>query len=104
MALVPSAGTNTQITTGGQAVQAAPPGIAGGYIVNPMSATDQGLSAAEPLAVDVVGQCVMVQGNGTIVLLWPGEKFDLPANSTNPVYVNANSSGHKFTVVVFTGS
>jgi len=100
VAITPSGGTNSQVATGGTAVVAAPAGVQGGYITNPASPTDQNLSNTELLFVDPVS-APSLAANGTTIALNPGETFTIPANSTLPVYVNAASSGHKFTVVVY---
>jgi len=100
VAITPSAGTNSQISTGGVAVVAAPAGTQGGYITNPASPSDQNLSGTEPLFVSPVS-APSLSANGTAIALNPGESFTIPPNSTLPVYVNAASNGHKFTVVVY---
>ncbi len=102
MALVPSAGLATQIASSGQAVMVAPANISGGYIVNPSSPADQGVSV-EPLYVDIVSECSALVANVTTVSLGPGQKFDMPVNSSKPVWVNAASAGHNFTCVIFNG-
>lgn len=99
MAQTPIAGANSQITVGAQAVVAAPAGGSGGYIVNPLMPSDQGLITSEVLYVDVVGTCTNLAANGTTVALQPGQSFDLVPGATTATYVNAVSSGHKFTVV-----
>jgi len=104
MANTPYAGLNLQIAISGTAVPVAPANVSGGYIVNPLSAVDQGLGSAEPLYVDVVGACAATQGNGTIVSLAPGQEFDLPPGLANQVWANAVSSGHKFTCVYYLSS
>ena len=57
----PIAGMATQTDDGGAAIQVAPGSfwgtnrVVGGVIVNPLSAADQGLPAAEPLYYDFTG-------------------------------------------------
>lgn len=100
----PVPGTNSIITTGGVAVQAAPSGLTGGYITNPVSPVDQGLgsgAAPEPLYIDPTGNPATLQGNGTCIALAPGESFPIIPGSTETVSANAASNGHKFTVVVY---
>ena len=82
----PNQGLNISVPSSGQAVITAPANTLGGYIVNPATAIDQDIATAEPLYVDVVGQCAGLQAYGTIVALQPGERFDVPYGSTNPVY------------------
>ncbi len=103
MALVPYQGIVTAVPTGGQGIMAVPSNVLGGYILNPYSAADQGIGSVEPLAIDIVGTCAAVQGYGTIVLLWPGDKFDLIPGLSNGHWVNASTSGHRFTCVYMLG-
>ena len=107
MALIPNQGTNVVVAAAQTSVQAAPAGVAGGFIKNPASSTDQGVSA-ETLYVDCVGTCATTGGSllarGTIVALEPGDVFEIPEFSQNPIYVNANSSGHNFSCVYFTST
>ena len=100
VAVTPRPGTASTIATGGTAQQAVAPSVNGGYITNPASATDQGLSPAENLYVDPVGNAG-TQGNGTTSALAPGESYQLIPNSTVQVTVNAATTGHKFVVVVY---
>lgn len=88
----------------GEAVQVSPGGvgaskIAGGYIANPLTATDQGLETAESLFVDFTGVAYH-QVSGTTKELQPGEQIDIPANCTPGAWVSAASGGHKFTCVL----
>jgi hypothetical protein len=97
----PQAGAASLITTGGtpvNAVLAVPIGIGGGFIMNPFTAADQGLGAAEPLYINPVANATL-QGNGTTVALQPGQTWVIPAGQNTPTSVNATSNGHKFTVV-----
>jgi hypothetical protein len=101
MSYTPQGGISYQVTTGGTAVIAIPPGVSGGYITNPSLATDQGFLSSvlpEDLFVNPAGTPSLV-GNNTTVRLSPGQSFTAIANSTLPLMVNAATSGHKFTVV-----
>ncbi len=97
--VTPIAGANTVVTTGGQSVLAIQPNPNGGYITNPLIATDQGISTVEPLYVDPVGSASVLQANGTIIALQPGQSWPVIPGQTTPTYVNAATSGHKFTAV-----
>jgi len=70
----------------------------GGYIVNPTTAADQGLTTAEVLYVNQVQNCT-VQANGTTIALQPGQTYTIIPNTTTPVSVAAPSASHKFTAV-----
>lgn len=101
--VIPQAGATSVIAAGGTAVIAAnavPQGINGGYITNPLSPTDQGLAASEPLYVNPVGAATL-QGNGTTFALQPGQTWFMIPGQTTATSVNAVSSGHKFTCVVY---
>lgn len=98
--VTPTAGLASVVTTGGTAVTVADPGPEGGYIVNPVTSTDQGISVAEPLYVDPTGADPTLQGNGTTFCLYPGQSWELIPGQTTPTKVNASSDGHKFSVVV----
>jgi hypothetical protein len=88
------------IRTGGVSVEVAPPGMIGGYIVNPQISVDQELSIAEILFVDPTGPAAL-QETATTVPIQPGETYTIEGGSTNGVWANAVSTGHKFTAVLF---
>lgn len=67
----------------------------GGRITNPTEATDQGLADAEPLYVSLVGPAGLAPSGSTFELN-PGDTLSIPAGTTTDVWVNAASSGHKF--------
>ena len=103
-AIVPAAGNNHQIAVGGTAIAAVIGPINGGYIVNPANATAQGIMTAENLYVDLVNPpgSSDALAYGTTVLLVPAQNFTLPAIATGVVvWVNAATSGHNITVVVW---
>lgn len=97
----PQPGAASVVVTGGTpviAVIAVPAGIGGGYVTNPLLATDQGISTAEVLYINIVAAATLAS-NGTTVALQPGQSFTLPAGQNSATSVNAVSSGHKFTCV-----
>jgi hypothetical protein len=73
--------------------------IVGGRIVNPLSASDQGLDVAEPLFVDFTGPAYSYV-TGTTIELQPGEGIDIPANSLTGAWVCSATGGHKFTCIL----
>jgi D-lyxose ketol-isomerase len=102
MSTTPQVGQITTVTAGGTAVTAiaaVAAGIGGGFITNPYSPTDQGLSNAEPLTVDITGEQATLEGNGSTVALQPGESVFLVPGQVTAVTVNAESNGHQFTAV-----
>ncbi len=99
MPVTPIVGQNIIISTGGSSVVAITNSPNGGYITNPLSATDQGISVAEVLYVDPVGSATMLHGNGTTFALQPGQTWSVIPGQTTPTFVNAASTGHKFSAV-----
>jgi hypothetical protein len=95
----PVQGTNS-VTSGtpGVAVIAVPANQSGGYIVNPLLATDQGLGSAETLYVNQVTTAAL-QANGTTVALAPGQSYTVIPGTTSPVTASSSSPNHKFTCV-----
>ena len=97
--VTPVAGLNSQIVTGGVAVNAIGPLPNGGLIVNPSSAGDQGLSPSpETLYVSPVGPATLT-ANGTTFAIQPGGSWTVIAGQSTSTSVNAASSGHKFSVI-----
>lgn len=91
------------ISTGGNSILSIPPGAYGGYIWNPLLPADQNVDPVEPLYVNPLGSAD-VQGFGGTVAIAPGEYWMIPlAKSTSGVFVNALSSGHRFTSVYWIG-
>ena len=101
--VTPVIGTVTQITTGGTAVQVVPANANGGYISNPVTNTEQGIATAEPIFVNPISSpgSTLAAGNGSTSTIQPGQTYTLIPGSTLPVYVNAATSNHKFTVVYY---
>jgi hypothetical protein len=90
--------------TDGEAIQVVPGGlgsedIIGGVIINPLNASDQGLTTAEPLFVDFTGPAYSYV-TGTTQELAPGDSIDIPSNCTTGVWVCAASGMHQFTCVI----
>jgi len=94
----PIPGVNSQVLTGGSSVLAISAGPNGGLITNPYTASDQGLSVAEVLYVNPIGFS-STTANGTTFALLPGQTWTIIPGQTTPTYVNAPTSGHKFSVV-----
>lgn len=84
----------------GVGVLAISPNQSGGYIVNPLSASDQGLSAAEVLYVDQVSTATPV-ANGSTIALQPGQSYTVIPGTTTGVTVASASANHKFTAVMW---
>lgn len=93
-------GLSSAIRVGGFSVEVAPPGLLGGYIVNPQLAIDQGLSVADVLFIDPTGKAAL-QETATTIPLQPGEMYTIQGGSTKPVWVNSAVAGHRFTAVLF---
>lgn len=100
MPVNPGPGISSIITAGGSAEIAINPSPNGGYITNPVTAADQGIAAAEVLYVDPVTSPGLA-ANGTTVALQPGQTWNVIPGQTTPTRVNAQNTGHRFTVVVW---
>lgn len=103
-AVTPAAGTASAIVTGGTAVTMVTGPINGGYITNPINLAAQGIVAAENAYLNMVATpgSTDANGNGTTVILAAGQTFTLPALAAGVlVKVNAATTGHKMTVVVW---
>jgi hypothetical protein len=85
-------------TTPGTSVTAIDINQAGGYIVNPALAADQGIATVEPLFVNQVTSATL-QANGTTIALQPGQSYSVIPNTTTPVTVSSATASHKFTAV-----
>jgi len=98
MAVTPVAGLVSQVTTGGVAVVFDPGNPNGGFITNPVSNADQGISpaAAENLYIDPTGAAATLTAHGTTFALAPGQTWSLIPGQTTSTSVNAATSGHKF--------
>ena len=100
--LTPAAGTTATVATGGTAVTVATGPFNGGYVTNPLNTAAQGVTA-ENAYLDMVGTpgSTDANANGTTILLQAGQTFFLPCAVSAVVKVNAASSGHKLTVVIW---
>lgn len=90
----------TTIMTGGSPVVALYGPLTGGVITNPVTAAEQGVPVAEILFYNFYGPAALV-ADGTTCALYPGQTADVPAGLTTNVSVNALTSGHKFSAVVW---
>lgn len=102
--VTPVALLTSVVTTGGTAVQVAPGNVNGGFITNPVDAADQGIPTAEPLFVSPVSATpgsASGDGNGVTFVLYPGQSWPLIAGQTTQTWVNAATSGHKFSGVTY---
>lgn len=97
-AVTPVAGDNSVVVVGGTPVVAIAAAPNGGYITNPYLAVDQDIVTAEPIYIDPVG-LPGLEANGTTFAVEPGQTWPIIPGQTTPTYVNANTSGHKFSVV-----
>ena len=97
-ATTPSAGTATTIVSGGVAVTLVTGPVNGCYIVNPLSAADQGIVTAEVAYVNGVTTATAA-GNGTNANLAAGQPWQCAPGQTTNVSAIAATTGHKFTVV-----
>jgi D-lyxose ketol-isomerase len=97
----PVVGLNTQTSpTPGTAITAILANQAGGYIVNPIDAVDQGTTTPEALYVNQVTGAAL-QANGTTVALQPGQSYTIIPFTSTPVTVSSASASHKFTAVMW---
>jgi hypothetical protein len=104
MTVTPQPGLQSNIVIGGVPVVVVAGGPQGGYIMNPLSAIDQGFdpnAAPEPLYVDPTGVDATTNGNGTCFRLEPGQTWFIIPGQTTTTSVNAATAGHRFTVVFF---
>ena len=96
-----AAGTAYVVTTGGTAVTMVTGPVNGGYIGNPLSASDQNIATAEVAYVNPVGTAAL-NGRGQNSAIQPGGYFTFPKVAAgSSISVNAATSGHAFNVVVW---
>lgn len=100
-AVTPAAGTAHAIVTGGTAVTFVTGPLKGCYIQNPLTATDEGIGAVEPLYVNIVTTATTSSLNGTSTALAPGQTFNCVPGQTTNVSANAATSAHNAVVVVW---
>lgn len=89
----------TEVSVGGQAVVAVFGGIAGGILVNPGLPADQGI-AVENLFYDFTAPATTYESATTFPLA-PGQRLNLPAGLAVNLSVNAVTSGHKFSAIIW---
>jgi len=93
-------GNASAIITGGTPVVAIHALLSGGVIWNPLNASDQGIAIPEAIYVSEVGPPGLIANQTTFELL-PGQFYFATPNSTNSIYVNAATSGHQFTSILW---
>jgi hypothetical protein len=86
------------VATGGQSVIAMYGPLYGGFITNPYDATSQGIKLVEPLFISIVGAAASSE-TATTFAINPGDTFPIPMGLTGNVWVNATSSGHRFSAL-----
>ncbi len=89
-----------RVPIGGQSTIVARGPFRGGFLMNPQSSADQGLAVAENLFINLYGLAELGSIGETRILA-PGETMSLPEGFQGTVNVNAASSGHKFSGVIF---
>ncbi len=92
-------GAITSVPVGGISVIAVYGGVQGAIIWNPATAADQGIRGAELLYLDPTGPAKLFD-NEACVALFPGQFYIVPPGDSTNVWVNAATSGHKFSCVV----
>lgn len=90
----------SEVRTGGLAVTVAFGPIIDGFITNPLNAADQGLAVSESLWVDVVGPATLGTSSTSVEIV-PGATYTFVPDATTNISVNAASSGHRFSAVVY---
>lgn len=101
--VTPTALLTSTIAVGGTPVQVAPGNVNGGFITNPLTDADQGVTA-EPLYVSPVSTTPGSSpgsANGVTFALAPGQTWTLIPGQTTPTFVNAATTGHKFSGVTY---
>ena len=100
--VTPVPGLASVVTVGGTAVEVVGVGPNGGFITNPASSSDQGISPnPESLYVDPTGANPTIGAFGTTFEIVPGGSWLLIPGQTTPTMVNAASSGHRFSVISY---
>jgi hypothetical protein len=90
----------SSVAVGGTAVTVAFGPLNGGLIVNPPNATQQGIAVAEVLYVDVTGSAYLGETE-TTVPVQPGQYFTIIPGQVTNVSVNAATSGHLFSGIIY---
>ena len=100
----PTAPLATTILTNGVAIVVAVGPLNGGYITNPPNAASQGGIGPENIYVDCINVpgSTDANGNGTTILVQPGQTFSLPATPSGVSWrVNAATAGHQITALIW---
>lgn len=103
-AVTPQALLTSVIAVGGTPIQIAPGDIAGGFVMNPASEVDQDIPTAEVLYITSVGTTpgdAPGDGNGTTFALYPGQTYEMIPGQTTQTWVNAATTGHKFSGIYY---
>lgn len=90
----------SEVAVGGTAVTIVFGPVAGGLISNPLLAEDQGIDVVEVLFVNVIDEAEAAEA-GTTFALQPGQSYRIIPGQTTNVSVNALTSGHKFSGIVY---
>ena len=98
LSVTPLPGLTSQVTVAQQSVLVAGGDAISGYIINPGTTTDQGLSVLNILYIDVTAPASFVETE-TTTAIQPGGRFDFPPNVGLGIWVNSQASGHKFVSV-----
>jgi hypothetical protein len=101
MAYTPIPGLTFAVVSSGAAVTVFNANPNGGFIQNPLLATDQGIANAEPLLVTATGDDPALSANGTTFAIQPGEKWNVIPGQTTVTKVTATTAGHKFSAVSY---
>lgn len=96
--VTPTKGIVSEIPVAGKSLLVATADTLGGYIINPATAEDQGLSTPANLFIDPTGPAAPNQ-TATTMLIPPGGYYNIMANPPG-TWVNSAATGHKFTVVL----
>lgn len=94
-----TAGAASSVPVGGEPIVAVYGGIQGAIIWNPATAADQGLAVAELLYLDPTKPATLFETR-TCTALLPGQFYFVPPGDASNVWINAATSGHKFSCVV----
>jgi hypothetical protein len=94
--VTPVALTVHVVTTGGTAVTAFAGPVKGCEIYNPPTATDEGITTAETLYVDIVNTATVGAANGTSHPVPPGSSWNCPPGQTTSLSANGATSLHNF--------
>ncbi len=89
------------VRVGGQPEIALYGPLVGGVVTNPATAADQGLVLPEILYIDITGADATLGISVSSYPLQPGQSYLLPLGQTTNVSVNAATSGHKFSAVLW---